>query len=70
MNAEIYAMDGASLIVKEDQLPDGLENALRVLIASPELRKSMQDKIMAIAPDNAAKNIALEIVAIAKKGSK
>lgn len=70
LNAEIYAKNGASIVVREEQLVSGLEASLRQLLASSELRNSMQEKIRSIAPVNAAKNIAKVIITVAQEGLK
>jgi len=70
MNAEMYAKDNAALIVKEAEMPVGLDKALRTLLDSPEYRKSMEAKLRLVAPENAAKSIAGHLIQIVTRSSR
>lgn len=66
MNAEIYEEHKAAVIVREDTLPEGLDIQLRRLFDSPSDRDELSERIQALAPVNAAKLLAEELVSVAR----
>lgn len=68
MNAKIYADRHAAVIVREKDLASGeLLGAIRLLIDEPDTRHKLELSIQKLAPDNASRTIAEELVSITNK---
>lgn len=67
LNAQHFADAGAVMVVRENELPVGLKDAVETLLEQPKLRRDLERKISTLVPDNAARIIAQEIIAMVKK---
>jgi UDP-N-acetylglucosamine--N-acetylmuramyl-(pentapeptide) pyrophosphoryl-undecaprenol N-acetylglucosamine transferase len=67
MNAQIYDDHDAARIVREDTLPKELSVQIRTLLSEASLRQKLSDNIAALAPKNAARMLAEEVLGIARR---
>lgn len=66
-NAQIFADRNACEIVRESDLPNGLEHTVMTLLDSPERRMRLEEAIRLLAPRDAAKLLAEETLRLVAK---